>query len=136
MIQHILLIKYKSNVKAEEINKVRKVFESIPDKIESVLTVERGINSSPENLNQGYTHSVFMTLPNEVGRNKYLPHPEHKSLIFFQTATRRHYCFRLPSQIYRQLKHSRTSSITKNSIQGVYENFREKLVYTGNIINF
>jgi hypothetical protein len=56
------------------------LFESIPQKIEGVISVEWGINDSPEHFNKGYTHSVLMTFSNEEGRQNYLPHPEHEAL--------------------------------------------------------
>jgi hypothetical protein len=81
MIRHILLIKFKNSVKPFDIDKLRVVFESMPNKIEAVISVEWGVNDSPEHKNKGYTHSVFMTFTSEEGRQQYLPHPEHLALI-------------------------------------------------------
>ncbi len=50
------------------------------NKVEGVVSVEWGLNDSPENLDQGFTHSVLMTFANEKGRQNYLPHPEHAVL--------------------------------------------------------
>jgi len=80
MIRHILLIKFKECSEASEIMKLRALFESMPDKIEGVVSVEWGVNDSPEGKNQGYTHSVLMTFTDEKGRSHYLPHPEHEAL--------------------------------------------------------
>ena len=80
MIRHILLIKFKETADISEIEKLRVLFEAMPSKVEGVDSVEWGLNDSPENKNQGYTHSVLMTFADEAGRQNYLPHPEHDAL--------------------------------------------------------
>ncbi len=80
MIRHVLLIKFKEKSEASEIKKLKALFESMPEKVEGVVSVEWGVNDSPENKNQGYTHSVLMTFIDENGRQNYLPHPEHEAL--------------------------------------------------------
>lgn len=80
MIRHILLIKFKDITKPFEIDNLRVLFESMPQKVEGVISVEWGVNDSPEHINKGYTHSVLMTFTNEEGRQHYLPHPEHEAL--------------------------------------------------------
>lgn len=80
MIRHILLIKFKGSAERSEVKKLRELFIAIPEKVAGVVSVEWGLNDSPENLNQGYTHSVFMTFANEEGRQHYLFHPEHDAL--------------------------------------------------------
>jgi hypothetical protein len=80
MIRHILLIKFKPLAEAVEIDKLRVLFGSMPQKIEGVISVEWGSNDSPESLNKGYTHAVLMTFTNEQARKHYLPHPEHEAL--------------------------------------------------------
>ncbi len=80
MIRHILLIKFKENAEVSGIEKLKGLFEAMPSKVEGVTSVEWGLNDSPENKNQGYTHSVLMTFANEEGRQNYLPHPEHDAL--------------------------------------------------------
>lgn len=80
MIRHILLIKFKDSAEPAQISAVKSLFEAIPNKVDGVLSVEWGLNDSPENKNQGYTHVVLMTFANEAGRQNYLPHPEHDAL--------------------------------------------------------
>ena len=80
MIRHILLIAFKDNVEQSQIDEIRALFELMPEKVEGVASVEWGVNNSPEQKNQGYTHSVLMTFANEAGRERYLPHPEHNAL--------------------------------------------------------
>lgn len=80
MIRHILLIRFKTDALATEIEKLRILFESMPEKVEGVVSVEWGLNDSPEGKNKDFTHSVLMTFENEEGRGNYLPHPEHEAL--------------------------------------------------------
>lgn len=80
MIRHLLLIKFKESAKPLAIEHLKGLFESMPDKIEGVTSVEWGMNDSPEGKNKGYTHSVFMTFSGEDARQRYLPHPEHEAL--------------------------------------------------------
>ena len=80
MIRHILLIKFIDNADTSAIEKIRDLFEAMPAKVTGVLSVEWGLNDSPENLNKGYTHSVLMTFADEAARQDYLPHPEHEAL--------------------------------------------------------
>lgn len=80
MIRHILLIKFQDSAELADIDRVKSLFDAIPDKVDGVVSVEWGLNDSPENKNQGYTHCVLMTFTNEQARQHYLPHPEHESL--------------------------------------------------------
>ncbi|MDG3085402.1 Dabb family protein [Vibrio hannami] len=80
VIRHILLIKFKETAPQQEIEKLEGLFIDMPDKVEGVVSVEWGINDSPENKNKDYTHTVFMTFADEAGRQNYLPHPEHNAL--------------------------------------------------------
>ncbi len=80
MIRHILLIKFKDSAESSEIAKLRGLFEAMPEKLEGVLSVEWGVNDSPEGKNKGYTHAVLMTFANDESRDIYLPHPEHDAL--------------------------------------------------------
>ncbi|MBE4295544.1 Dabb family protein [Vibrio parahaemolyticus] len=80
MIRHILLLRFNQSAELLEINRLKDVFTSLPNKIEGVLSVEWGENDSPEGKNQGYTHSVLMTFVDDKGRENYLYHPEHDAL--------------------------------------------------------
>lgn len=80
MIRHILLIKFKDSSPLSEIDKLKGLFEAMPEKVAGVESVEWGVNDSPEGKNKGYTHSVLMTFADEAGRQNYLPHVEHKAL--------------------------------------------------------
>ncbi len=80
MIRHVLLLRFKADVSESDMLVAFKSFESMSEKIDGVVSVEWGQNNSPENLNRGFTHCVFMTFADERGRDHYLPHPQHEAL--------------------------------------------------------
>ena len=80
MIRHILLISFKDTTSAEQATHVMNEFCTIPERIPGVVSVEWGVNNSPEGLNKQYSHTVLMTFADEASRENYLPHPEHEAL--------------------------------------------------------
>lgn len=80
MIRHVLFLSFKPEVSESDLLAAFQSFESMPSKIHGVVSVEWGQNNSPENINRGFTHCVFMTFADEQGRDNYLPHPEHEQL--------------------------------------------------------
>lgn len=61
-------MKFKDSSPVSEINKLKGLFETMPEKVDGVRSVEWGVNGSPEYKNNGYTRSVLMTFSDEVGR--------------------------------------------------------------------
>lgn len=78
-LRHVVLFKFKDGTSPENINKVEHAFRELPTKITEIKGFEWGLNNSPENLNQGFTHCFFLTFDSEKGREVYLPHPAHKA---------------------------------------------------------
>ena len=78
-LRHVVLFKFKDGTSAEDIKKVEDTFRDLPNKISQIKGYEWGLNNSPENLNQGFTHCFFLTFDSEEDRAIYLPHPNHKA---------------------------------------------------------
>ena len=76
-VRHIVVFKYKGGSTPAQIQQVTDAFRALKDKIPGILNFEYGINNSPENLDQGFTHIYQMTFKNAEARDKYLPHPQH-----------------------------------------------------------
>ena len=77
-VKHIVLLQFKDGTSEELIGKF---FDEILDISESVPGVEdyvSGLNSSPEQQNQGLTHGVVMTFSDAAVRDAYLASPEHE----------------------------------------------------------
>lgn len=79
MLRHVVLFKFKDGTTDAEVKKVEDAFRALPSQIKEIKGFEWGINNSPENLNQGFTHSFFLTFNSEADRAVYLPHPAHKA---------------------------------------------------------
>jgi hypothetical protein len=79
MLRHVVLFKFKDGTSAMDIQKVETLFRSLPNKISEIKDFEWGLNNSPKNLNQGFTHCFFLSFASEADRAIYLPHPAHKA---------------------------------------------------------
>lgn len=81
MLQHVVLFEFKAGVKPEEVKKAEEAFKALPSAIKEIKKLEWGINNSPENLNQEFTHCFIISFASEKDRDIYLPHPEHKKFV-------------------------------------------------------
>ena len=81
MLRHVVLVKFKDGSTPEQIKSVEDAFRALPSKISEVKGFEWGINNSPENLAQGFTHCFFVSFSSEKDRDAYLPHPAHKAFV-------------------------------------------------------
>jgi hypothetical protein len=77
-VRHIVVFKYKSTATADQINEVTSAFKGLKNKIPGIVSIEYGVNNSPEKLNKGFTHIYLLTFENLAARDAYLPHPDHK----------------------------------------------------------
>ena len=77
--RHIVVFKFKPGATAEQIKQVTDAFVALKTKIPGIISLEHGVNNSPEKLNQGFTHVYQVTFTNAAARDAYLPHPEHKA---------------------------------------------------------
>ena len=81
LLQHVVLFKFKDDAKPEEVKKVEEAFIALKSQIKEIKAVEWGLNNSPENLNQGFTHCFLVSFASEKDRDIYLPHPKHKEFV-------------------------------------------------------
>lgn len=79
VLRHVVLFKFKDGTSADDIKKIEEAFNALPSKIKEIKGFEWGLNNSPENINQGFTHCYFLTFKSEEDRAIYLPHPDHKA---------------------------------------------------------
>ena len=79
VLRHVVMFKFKDSASAEDLKKVETAFRALPAQIKEIKSFEWGINNSPENLAQGFTHCFFLTFAAEKDRAVYLPHPAHKA---------------------------------------------------------
>jgi hypothetical protein len=81
LLRHIVMFKFKDTATLEEIKKVEDAFRYLPSQISEIKNFEWGMNNSPEELEQGFTHCFFVSFENEAGRAVYLPHPKHLAFV-------------------------------------------------------
>jgi hypothetical protein len=77
MMYHVVLLKFP----ADKTHRAAEVFIALDElraKIPGFLSFTGGPYSSPEGLNQGYTHGCVMTFKDAAARDAYLTHPEHE----------------------------------------------------------
>ncbi len=79
LLRHVVLLRFKAGASAEEMEEVQKAFVALKSKIPQIVSLEWGINNSPEGLDKGFTHCFFLTFKSETDRDIYLPHPDHKA---------------------------------------------------------
>jgi hypothetical protein len=77
-VRHVVVFKYKPEATPAQIQQVTDAFRSLASTIPGITAFEDGVDNSPENKNQGFTHVYLMTFENEAARDAYLPHPEHR----------------------------------------------------------
>ena len=78
---HLVLIKFKDDIKNEEIQKVIDGSYELQE-ISAVQDLNFSNNVSPEGLTKGYTHSLTMKFSQAKDRDSiYLPHPIHQDFV-------------------------------------------------------
>ena len=82
MLKHIVLLKLKPGVTAEQSTVLLNALTDLKDRgsIPGILHVSGGYNNSPEGKSQGYDFAFVMWFEDAEARDRYLPHPEHKEL--------------------------------------------------------
>ena len=77
-IKHIVLLKFKPTTTEALIEDTFQNLAGLKGLIPGIAEFVGGPYSSPEGLNQGYTHGFVMTFDSPEARDAYLPHPEHE----------------------------------------------------------
>ena len=80
-LRHVVLIKFRHDVTAEQIQELTTALAALPNKIPEVESLEWGTDNSPEGLARGFTHCFLMTFRDAAARDVYLPHPEHQKFV-------------------------------------------------------
>jgi Stress responsive A/B Barrel Domain len=76
-MRHIVVFKYKPEASEAAIQQITNAFGELQHKIPGIVSLEHGVNNSPEGKNLGFTHVYLLTFENAEARDHYLPHPEH-----------------------------------------------------------
>ena len=79
VLRHAVFFSFKEETSEAEIDKIVAAFAALPEKIDSIIGFEHGVNVASKERSGGLTHCFLLTFADEAGRSIYLPHPEHKA---------------------------------------------------------
>ncbi len=80
MIVHMVLLKVKKSVRKPKIAAVMDSIAALSEVVKGMTSFSWGPYSSPEGLNQGFTHAFCSTFRNAKARDAYLVHPAHEAV--------------------------------------------------------
>lgn len=78
-IYHLVLVKFKP-AKAHRMADLSVALEKLRKVLPGFLSCTGGPYSSPEGLNDGYTHGFVMTFADAATRDRYLTHADHDKI--------------------------------------------------------
>lgn len=82
VLRHVVLFKFKEEASKADVDQLNEAFNALPKAIPEVKDFEWGINDSPENFHQGFTHCYMLTFHAEKDRDEgYTPHPKHQAFV-------------------------------------------------------
>ncbi len=82
VLRHVVLFKFKDESSEEDINRLNEAFNALPNAISVIKDFEWGINDSPENFHQDFTHCYMLTFASEKDRDTiYTPHKDHQAFV-------------------------------------------------------
>ena len=77
--KHVVLFQFFEATDVATVQTIEKAFLALAQSLPFVTDFEWGHNSSPENLDQGFTHCFIVTFNSAADRDLYLPHPDHQA---------------------------------------------------------
>lgn len=77
-LRHVVIFKFKETSSKAAVDSVVSSFMGLARKIPVIKSMEWGLNDSPENFHQGFTHCFILTFSNKKDRDEvYQKHPAH-----------------------------------------------------------
>ncbi len=77
--RHVVLFQFNETTPQATVESIEGAFRELCASLPFVKDFEWGRNSSPEQLNDGFTHCFIVTFADELGRDQYLPHADHQA---------------------------------------------------------
>lgn len=80
-LRHIVLCAFRDDTPAQQLDLLTREFALLKEYIAQVRHFECGLNSSPEGLNDGFTHCFTLIFDDAAGRDAYLVDPAHLRFV-------------------------------------------------------
>lgn len=81
MIDHIVLFRFRPDLPLAALGELYQDLQGLASEIPGITAMRCGAHSSPEGLNQGFSHAMVMTFRDAAARDAYLPHPAHRRVV-------------------------------------------------------
>lgn len=79
MLVHIVMFQFKEENKEENLAKVKAMLEALPEKIDTLKSMEVGIDISRSE--RSFDLVLTSTFENQAGLDVYVPHPAHQEVV-------------------------------------------------------
>ncbi len=76
-LRHVVLFGFVETATETDVAEVVRRFAALPELVPGIEAFEWGVNSSPEDLNNGLTHCFMLTFLSADARDAYLIDPDH-----------------------------------------------------------
>ncbi|WP_339650509.1 Dabb family protein [uncultured Maribacter sp.] len=82
LLRHIVIFKFNDDASEADVQKLNDNFNELPDHISVIKDFEWGLNDSPENFHQDFTHCYMITFNSKKDRDTiYTPHLKHQEFV-------------------------------------------------------
>lgn len=82
LLRHVVIFKFNDDASEEDVTRLSDSFVALKDAIPVVQDFEWGLNDSPEDFHQDFTHCYMLTFASEEDRDSvYTPHPAHQAFV-------------------------------------------------------
>lgn len=82
LLRHVVIFKFNDDASEEAVAEINKNFGELKEHIPVIQDFEWGLNDSPEDFHQDFTHCYLLTFKSEEDRDSiYTPHPKHQEFV-------------------------------------------------------
>jgi len=82
LLRHVVIFKFNNDTSEAQVEALNRSFAELQEHIPVIQDFEWGLNDSPEDFHQGFTHCYLLTFKSEEDRDSvYTPHPKHQAFV-------------------------------------------------------
>lgn len=79
LLRHVVVFKFNDSSSSEDVQNVADTFYALKKSVPQIKDMEWGINNSPEQFNQGFTHCFIISFKSEKDLADYQNNASHKA---------------------------------------------------------